>query len=275
MPTNRPSVEGPEFAELLRRAEREVRTLEEAAWDFQAAPAVFGRSAACDVAAKEIIHIHDGVNQVRLGRLVMRGKGESFNLMSPESPLAVWTGATPQVFRELNRQVGSEGLEEIEQFRELGKPQRVRLYNATLLYTRGDLVRWSLLFDCGLFPSGFENLSTHISAGKVIRNVLFDSGLRRVDREDVVVEAFAGLVFPTPVIEWMDKPLYGGLSPETIHVETLLTPERSDASHPYLPLVGEGRVLFRDERYHVRRFEGVSPKDAVRGPGVPPEAEAA
>ena len=275
MPVNRLSVEGPDFAELLRAAEREARKLEDAGWDFEAAPSIFGRRAACDVAAKEIIHIHDGVNQVRLGRLVMRGQGETFNLMSPESPLTVWTGGAPGAFRSLNLQLGSKGLEAFEQFRDLGTPQRVELYNPTVFYSRRELVVWSLLFDCGLFPSGFENLSTHILAGYGIRNVLFDAGMRRPDKEPVVVEAFAGVVFPTPVIKWMDKPLFGGMSPETIHVETLLTPTPSDASHPYLPLVGEGRVRLRGNAYHSRRFEGVSPKDAVRGPGVPPEVSAA
>jgi hypothetical protein len=267
------SVEGPDFAERVRNAEAIVQTLEERGWDFEAAPEIFGRAAACDVAAKEIIHIHDGRMQIRLGRLVMRGAGSAFNLMSPESALSVWIGSTSRDFMAINRQVGSAGLEDIPEFREFGTPQRVRLYNPTLFYQRRDVVFWSALYECGLFPSGFENLSTHISAGKTIRNVLFDAGLRRDGKEaPIFLEAHAGVSFPTPVVEWMDKPLYGGMSPETIHVESLLTPEPVDESHPYLPLVGEGKVKFRGQTFNLRRFEGISPKDAVRGPDVGPEA---
>jgi hypothetical protein len=42
-------------------------------------------------------------------------------------------------------------------------------------------------------------------------------------------------------------------------------------SHPYLPLIGEGKVRLGHHEYHVRRFSGVTPKDGVRGPGI--EAE--
>jgi hypothetical protein len=272
MPTSSLSVEGPDFASRVREADGLVRKLEEHRWDFQAAPEIFARTAACDVAAKEIIHLHDGRTQLRLGRLVMRGIGSTFNLMSPESALSVWTGSRAREFASLNEQVGSRGLEDVPAFGQLGSAQRVKLYNPTLLYQRRDLVFWSALYDCGLFPSGFENLSTHIDSGKVVRNLLFDAGLRKAkDDGPIIVETYAGVAFPTPVVEWMDKPLYGGLSPETIHVESLLTPEPTDESHPYLPLVGEGQVHFRGRAYHVRRFEGVSPKDAVRGPEVAPE----
>ena len=78
----------------------------------------------------------------------------------------------------------------------------------------------------------------------------------------------------TPVVEWMEKPLYGGLEENTFHVEYLLTPARSAASHPYLPIVDEGRLEFAGVRWHVRKFVGLTPKEGLRGPHVPPESTA-
>src|SRR6266498_5562298 len=71
-----PSVEGPEFAEKVRRADEITRRLQESNWDFDAVPELFTRAATCDVVAKEIVTLHDGRAQTLLGRLVMNGIGE-------------------------------------------------------------------------------------------------------------------------------------------------------------------------------------------------------
>jgi hypothetical protein len=61
--------EGPEFIEQIKRTNELAARLEGAGWDFEAAPEVFARqSAACDVAAKEIVTVFDGERQTRWGR---------------------------------------------------------------------------------------------------------------------------------------------------------------------------------------------------------------
>jgi hypothetical protein len=69
----------------------------------------------------------------------------------------------------------------------------------------------------------------------------------------------------------MDKPMFGGLAADTVHIEYLLTPNATEVSHPYLRLSGESKVRLGHQDYHLRMFTGVTPKDALRGPGVPPE----
>jgi hypothetical protein len=266
------SVEGPQFASRVRDADALTRRLEQANWDFELAPEVFARASNCDVAAKEIINIYDGQVQTRLGRLVMKGSGSRFNLLSHESPLSVYIGAEPAAFDELNRQVGSQGLDDLAEFRELGRVQEVTLYNPTLFYQVRDVVFWSALNGFGLFPTGFEDVGKQLSSGNVIRNLLFTPSVpARKNGQPIYMQAYSGLRFPTEVLEWMPKPLYGGMSTETLHVDTLLTTEPSSLSHPYLDLVEEGRVWLNNQEYYMRRFAGISPKDATRGPGITPE----
>lgn len=266
------SVEGPEFADRVRRADEVTRKLERSRWDFDSAPEVFSRDAACDVAAKEIVSIFDGRVQTRYGRLVMKGVGTRFNLMSHESPRTVYLGARPDVFAEINKQVGSEGLRDFEEFRRIDSLQRIELYNPNVFYQLRDVVFWSVLNQCGLFPTGFEDISKQLTSGNVIRNLLFAPGRPTEDRaKPIFMEGFAAVQFPTEVVEWMPKPLFGGMTTESFHVDTLLTVEPTDLSHPYLDLVAEGTVVFGDRKYHMRRFAGISPKDATRGPGVPAE----
>ena len=78
--------------------------------------------------------------------------------------------------------------------------------------------------------------------------------------------------FPSRVVEWMDKPLFGGLSKDTIHVETLLTIKPTKIAHPHLPLVNESKVEIGHQKYYLKRFSGVSPKDGLRGPGLKGES---
>jgi hypothetical protein len=266
------SVEGPEFANRVREADQLTRRVQDANWDFEFAPQVFAVDSNCDVAAKEVINVYDGQVQTRLGRLVMKGSGTRFNLLSHESPLSVYIGARREAFDDLNRQVGSAGLEDFAEFRELGPPQEVELYNPTLFYQMRDVVFWSVLNGFGLFPTGFEDVGKQLTSGNVIRNLLFTPSVAaRGDSEPIYMQAYSGLRFPTEALEWMPKPLYGGMSAETLHVDTLLTTEPSSLSHPFLPLVAEGRVRMGDRDYWMRRFAGTSPKDATRGPGIPPE----
>jgi hypothetical protein len=269
------SVEGPEFAEQVRQAESLTQELQSHNWDFELAPETWARaSAACDVAAKEIVNIHDGRLQTRFGRLVMKGAGVRFNLMSHESPLSLYLGGNghSKVFDEVNRQIGSDGLDDFPEYRELGPPQRVDLYNPTVFYQLRDVVFWNALNGFRLFPSGFEDVAKQLASGNVIRNVLFEPTLTPEDSEQpIYMQAHSAVQFPTPVVEWMPKPLYGGMSEYSFHIDTLLTVEPTSVSHPYLSLVGEGTAVLGDRRYYMRRFAGISQKDATRGPGVPPE----
>jgi hypothetical protein len=266
------SVEGPEFVERVVRAEGVVQKLARSKWDFGAVPELFARRASCDVAAKEIVSVFDGRVQTRFGRLVMKGAGGSvFNLMSPESPRAIHVQGRPKAFDQVNRQVGSKGLADLDEFDGMRPLQRVDLYNPEVFRQPRDMVFWSALHGCGLFPTGFEDLSKRMRTGDVVRNLLFAPAVRKGDDDPLFMEAYSTVRFPTKVVEWMPKPLYGGMSPDTLHVDTLLTTEPEDVAHPYLDLVAEGRVKLGDRPYHMRRFAGISPKDATRGPKVPPE----
>src|SRR6266536_1236772 len=243
-----PSVEGPEFAEKVRRADEITRRLQESNWDFDAVPELFTRAATCDVVAKEIVTIHDGRAQTLLGRLVMNGIGEEFQLNSPSSALNITLPGRPEVFKEINDQLGSRGLEDFEEFQGVKDIQQVVFYDFTNFYQARDLAFWSALYDCGLSPSRFS-----------------------LDSRPVYVQGFTGKRFPTPVVEWIPKPLFGGIAPDTLHLETLLTLDPTDLAHPFLPLVAEGAVELDGRRYYMRRFAGTSAKAAVRGPGVGPE----
>lgn len=269
------SVEGPEFVAEVGRADALVRRLEAANWDFKEVPEVLARSANCDVAAKEIVTIHDGLTLTRFGRLVMRGHGSRFNLMSHEPPTATFLRPDHGIFDELNRQVGSDGLNDFEEFRRFGKLQTVEFREPQLFYQTRDVVFWNVLHRTGLFPTGLEDVARQFAQGNVIRNLLFEPALRGDGKEPAAMVAHAAVSYPTPVVEWIPKPLYGGVAPETIHIETLLTSTPSKLSHPFLPLVAEGRAVVGNARYHMRRYAGVSPKDATRGPGVPEEGQAA
>src|SRR5215212_7025653 len=127
------SVEGPDFLDQVSRAMEVTTRMKDANWDFAHAPEMFSRAeAACDVAAKEIVNVFDGRVQTRWGRLVMKGEGERFNLMSHESPRARYVGGRPRVFDVLNKQVGSDGLHDFAEYAEMRPRQRVEFYNPTV-----------------------------------------------------------------------------------------------------------------------------------------------
>lgn len=272
----RPSVEGVEMVNVIRAASEKIRTLEGNQWNFSAVPEVFAKDPYADVLAKELVHIHDGQTMTRIGRLYMGGTGRHFNLMGPIPPDAIFRVGATDALEQVNVQLKSRGLRDLKEFRALGKAQPVEFFNYTLFYTLRDLVFWSLVHDAGVFPSGLEIMARHFAAGNVVQNSLYSPKTPSQNKRApaLMVSGCLMLQFPSTVVEWMDKPIYGGLARETIHVESLLTLKPSSVSHPYLPLVRESKVTLRGKRYYARRFAGITPKDGVRGPGVPAEAAA-
>jgi hypothetical protein len=275
MVARRPSVEGIEVINIIRQARETVLRLRDSNWNFERFPEVFAKNPAADVLAKEIVHIHDGRVMTRIGRLYMGGVGPTFNLMGPIPADSVFKVGPATALEQVNKQLGSRGLRDLKEFRALGKAQPVEFFNYSLFYGMEDLVFWALVHDAGVFPSGLEHMARHFAAGNLVQNSLYSPATPSRSKKAPAVMASVGLnlSFPTRVVEWMDKPLYGGLVKETIHVESLLTPKQSKVSHPYLPLVGEGKVKLDGAVYYVKRFSGITPKEGLRGPGVPEEGK--
>lgn len=276
MALRRPSVEGPDFFNFVRQANDLTQKLEASSWDFDKVPEVFAKDAAADVVAKEIVHIHDGKTMTRFGRLVMGGVGRQFNLMGPIPPNASLRISYRGVLEEVNRQLKSKGLSDLPEFRKLGKTQDVEFYNYEIFYTTRDLIFWLILHDAGSFPSSLEVMVRHIAAGNIVQSNRYAPTKPSKDLGKPALMSATGLMvqFPTPVVEWMDKPIYGGLAKDTIHVETLLTTKPTEVSHPYLPLKREGKLTLDNRKYYYRRFVGVTPKDGLRGPHISAEKPA-
>lgn len=272
MAVNRASVEGPEFVRLVRETEDRVRELEGSNFDFAAVPQAFAKRAAADVVGKELIHIHDGHSMTRLGQLVMGGIGSHFNLMGPFPSDSEFSVLAPGVLDRLTSQLGTERLEALPQWKALGEIQPVDLYNYGFLYTLRDLVFWLLLHDAGCFPSTLEHMARAFAQGNIIQNSMYAPGRPSANGEPVYMRAACmRMAFPSSQIEWMDKPLFGGFSATTLHVEHLLTVTPTDVSHPYLPLATEGKVRLEHQTYYRRTFIGETPKDGMRAEDVAPE----
>jgi hypothetical protein len=273
MAIRRPSVEGPQFARLIRQVSEKVRVLEGRNWDFAHLPEVFAKDNRADVLAKELVHVFDGKRMTRVGRLVMGGVGTHFNLMGPIPSDARIQITDSSLLQSVNRQLGSNGLYDLKEFRLLGKPQQVEFFNYTMFYSLRHMVEWLLLHKAGCFPSTLENIVRHFARGDVVQNYVYAPVRPSLDpkRPAVMQAACMSLSFPATEIEWMDKPLFGGLREDTLHVETLLTTKQTKVSHPYLPLEQEGEVFFGGQQYFLRRFVGSAQKDAVRGRSVPEE----
>ncbi|RFU19655.1 hypothetical protein [Geodermatophilus marinus] len=271
MAVNRASVEGPEFVRLVRETEDRVRALEAAKFDFSEVPEVFAQRAAADVVAKELIHIHDGRTMTRLGRLVMGGVGSHFNLMGPFPADTEFSVLPADALDRLTRQLG-DGLAALPQWAALGEIQPVELYNYNFFYSTRDLVFWLLLHDAGCFPSTLEHMVRRLAQGEVVQSNMYAPGRPSANGEPVFMQAAClRMTFPSSQIEWMDKPLFGGLYRTTSHVEHLLTLEPTDVSHPYLPLSSEGWVRLDHQAYYRRTFIGETPKEGLRAEDVPPE----
>ena len=278
MAVNRPFVEGPEWITVVRNATKLVHKLEGNNWDFDTVPQAFARNAAADVVAKEVLHIHDGHTMTRMGHLVMGGVGGAFNLMGPIPSDSRFMVTDSTALNEVKKNLGSRGLDDLEEYHKLtaryGELQTVKFFNYGAFYTLRDLVFWLLVHDAGCFPTTLETMVRHFAAGHVVQNDMYMPARPSNDRERpalMTTGACMMVQFPSTVIEWMDKPMFGGLAEITVHVEYLLTLQPTDVSHPYLPLVDEGRVRLGYQDYYQRTFAGVTPKDALRGPGVPAE----
>jgi hypothetical protein len=268
-------VEGPDFALKIKRADDVVRELENNRWDFGAAPDAFAKRASADVFAKEIVVVFDGKRLTRLGRLVMAGTGSMFNLMGPIHPQAIFRDSNDTLLQEIYQQTGSRGLRDFPEFESARRPQRVEWFNHTHFFQLRDLVFWSVLHGSGCSPSTLEHMARHFSSGMVVHNSMYAPSFpAKLGGAPIFMQAACMSVsFPTTVLEWMDKPLFGGLFTETIHAEYLLTPERVDMSHPYLPLVDEGTIDYHGRTHHLRKFAGITPKNGIRGPGIDLEKE--
>lgn len=267
------SVEGPQFAQLVREAEEVTRVLQEHRWDFDASPKIFVRNAACDVVAKEMVIIHDGRVETRIGRLIMSGYGDGFHLMGGEAARSEFKVVSSHILDEINRQIGSRGLHDFPDFQRFDQIQDIEFVNHSMFYQIRDLIFYAALHGGGIHPIAFENFMRRLAAGQIVHNVDFVPALPSRDPERPAVMAGACLAVRTftPVIEWMPKPIYGGVAEDTMHIVNLLTIERTDVSHPDLPLVYEGTVEYGYQHYYLRRFVGVSPKEGLRGPGVAPQ----
>ncbi|MEP7381653.1 MAG: hypothetical protein ABI910_08200 [Gemmatimonadota bacterium] len=271
-------MEGPEWIKVVRNATKLVNKLEANSWDFDTVPQAFARTAAADVVAKEVLHIHDGHTMTRMGHLVMGGVGGAFNLMGPIPSDSRFMVTDSTALNEVKKNLGSRGLDDLEEYHELtrryGELQTVKFFNYGAFYTLRDLVFWLLVHDAGCFPSTLETMVRHFAAGHVVQNDMYMPARPSKDRERpalMTTGACMMVQFPSTVIEWMDKPMFGGLAEDTVHIEYLLTLQPTHVSHPYLPLVGEGKVRLGYQDFYQRTFAGVTPKDALRGPGVPAE----
>lgn len=277
MAVTRPQL-GEELVTLNERivhAETVVRQLEANRWDFAAAPDVFARRAACDVAAKEVAIFFDGRQETMIGKLVMAGAGTHFNLMGGNHIDSEFLSKPNTVLEDINKELGTSGLQEFGTMREMQKPQRIYFYNRTKFFQLRDMVFWLVLHGAGCFPSSLEVMKRHFASGRAIHNNLFRPPRPSEDTEKPAIMTSEGsdlfLSFPTDVVQFMEPSVHGGLIKETMHIEYLLTLEPTTIAHPHLSLADDGLVHIGGQRWFIRKFSGVSPKQGVRGPGVPPE----
>jgi hypothetical protein len=283
MALNRPAVSGPEFSRIVAEASAKVERLEDSNWDFDRVPEIFARRQHADVLGKEAIHLHDGRTMTRIGRLVLGGVGTHFNLMGTfpaDTTFRVATEYTDEALRALNQQVGHKGLYDVPEYREIeekfGQAEQVEFSNYGLFYRLKDLVLWLLVHDAGCFPSTLETIVRRFAMGNVVQNNMYFTKHPSTDPKKPALMRSPGLLvqFPSKVVEWMEMPIYGGLADSTVKVEHLLTVQPTNVSHPYLPLVLESKVRLIGEDYYLRTYSGVTPKEALRGPGVPQEGPA-
>jgi hypothetical protein len=273
MQSQRLSVEGPDFAKSVRHAQALVDKLEQNNWDFALTPELYARDSRADVLAKELVFVHDGQQQTIYGRLFTGGFGDTFNLMGPVHANAEFQIAPTDIFDRLHEQTGTQGLRDIPEFNQLPQAQPVHLYNYTYFFTIRDLIFWHALHHSGAYPSTLEHMARNFPMGKVIQNSMYTPRHKSKDptKPNVMTFEWLQVSFPTPHVEWMEQPLYGGLVKETIQAEYLLTRDKTEISHPYLKVAHESRVKWDGNDWHVRLFHGITPKDAQVGPGKLPE----
>lgn len=280
MVLNRPAVGGPDFARIVADAAEKVRRLEANDWDFDSVPEVFARQQRADVIGKEAVHMFDGRTMTRVGRLVLGGVGEHFNLMGTfpaDATFRVATEYTSHVLDEVHRQAGTRGLTDLDEFNQIeerfGQAEQIEFSNYGMFYRLQDLVQWLLVHDAGCFPSTLESIIRRFAQGNVVQNNMYSTKKPSRDADQPAIMRSPGLMiqFPSKAIEWMEQPIFGGLVDKTIKVEHLLTVTPTDVSHPFLPLVLESKVRIVDQDYYLRTYSGSAPKEALRGPGVAQE----
>jgi hypothetical protein len=269
-------VRGPEFARRIRDATTIVERAEKSAWDFAATPELYAADSMADVIAKEIAIVHNGSYQTIIGNLITAGVGTHFNLMGPIQSDAKFMIKPNTLLADLARQMRGQQIQDFDLTRKYGTPLEIDFYNYTNFFTLKDLVFWQLVHGSGCFPTALEFMKRHFAAGKIVQNNSYTvpSFVAQDSKQPAGMSVRCmRLSHATDVVEWMDKPLFGGLEPDTAHVEYLLTPLRSQASHPYLPLVDEGLIEYAGIRWHAKKFAGVTPKEGLRGPDVGSEAK--
>jgi hypothetical protein len=270
----RSPVRGPDWVEYVHRAEAVVRRAEAADWNFGDVPELFAHESRADVIAKEIAFIHDGYRQTIIGHLFMAGIGSRFNLLGSLQPDAEFKIKPNTLLADLGTLFGERDVAEYLYRTQYSKPAEVEYFNHTIFYTLRELIFWLLLHGSGAFPSSLEHMKRHFATGKIIQNNVYETPFTDGKKAPAVMHAqHLMLSHETPVVEWMEKPLYGGLEENTFHVEYLLTPTESKSAHPYLTVVDEGRMEYGGVRWNVRKFMGTTPKEALRGPKVPQEGE--
>jgi hypothetical protein len=277
------AVNRPQFGDLvslrerIRLAENAISKLEANNWDFDAAPEVYARNAQADVLAKEVAIFFDGHRETMIGKLVMAGVGTHFNLMGGNHIDAEFMSRSNTVLEDINKQLGTSSLREIPAFAKLPTPQQIYFYNRSKFFQLRDMVFWLVAHDTGCFPSSLEIMKRHFAAGKAIHNNMYRPPRPSLDPKKPAIMTSEGsdlfLSFPTDVVQFMEPSIHGGLVNETMHIEYLLTLEPTKLSHPHLPLEGEATIHIGGQRWHIRRFMGISPKIGVRGAEVPPEAK--
>jgi hypothetical protein len=222
----------------------------------------------------------DGRTMTRVGRLVLGGVGEHFNLLGTfpsDSTFKVATEYTSHILGEVHRQAGSKGLRDLQEYSEIqekyDQAEEVEFSNYGMFYRLKDFVLWLLVHDAGCFPSTLETIIRRFAQGNVVQNNMYSTKNPSDDPENPAIMRSPGLLvqFPSKAVEWMEQPIYGGLVDKTMKVEHLLTLTPTDISHPYLPLVLESKVRIVDQEYYLRTYGGTAPKEALRGPGVSEE----
>jgi hypothetical protein len=94
-------------------------------WDFATVSEVFAKDAHADVLAKEVALFFDGSRQTMIGRLMMSCVGSHFNLMGGHHADAEFLSRPNTVMEDINKELGTDGLREFPQIREMAPPQRI------------------------------------------------------------------------------------------------------------------------------------------------------
>jgi hypothetical protein len=269
------SVEGPDFVEKVARANETIDRLRGGGWDFDNAREVFARDSRADVLGKEIVNIYDGRHITRYGTLIVGGVGAGFSLIGHFPSTTTFRVNDLGIVAQVKAALGSDGLTELPRYRELGRPQKIEFFNYTMFNTLEEMIRFFILTDSGASPSSLEHLKRAFAVGNIVQASRYVPAVPSFDAERPAIMKVDGLVmsFPSRTMEWMERPIYGGLDPVTVHKEYLLTPERTELAHPFLVLERAGRITLNGRPWYAREFGGVVHKEGIRDASVPEEGK--